>query len=95
MQRANQIVMALLRLIVNRRAPLHNRHERSRIEDFAGSSGAPNLFGEAQGGAAITIRHPHQTEAGIGIERKRLRLAAFRPGEKFLDRRPRRGCGRS
>ena len=60
MQRADQIVMALLRLIIDRRPPLHDRDQHGRIEDFPRVGGAPRLFGEAQGGAAIAIGHPYQ-----------------------------------
>ena len=79
--------MALPRLIVNRRAPLDDRSEHGRIEELARLGGAPDLFGEAQGSPPIAIRHPHQTEAGVGIERQSPRLAGFRPDEEFLERR--------
>jgi len=62
--------MALLRFIVGRRPPLDDRSQHGRIEDFPGFGGAPRLFGEAQGGAAIATGHPHQAQAGIGIERQ-------------------------
>ena len=47
-QGADQIVMAVLRFVVDRRAPLHERHQRLAVERRlgAGRSGKPHILGQ-------------------------------------------------
>ena len=87
MQRRDQVVMAVGRLVVDRRAALQDLLQLHGIEDLAPARGAPDLFGQRQRGAAVAVGHPHQHGAGLGIERQLSALDCLGMDEQLFDRR--------
>ena len=59
----------------------------SGVEGFAFTGGAPDLLGQRQRGAAISIGHPYQHGACFFIERQFFVLDPFGMGEQLFDRR--------
>ena len=86
MQRRDQIVVAVGRLVVDRRPPLQDLLQLRGIEDLAFARGAPDLFGEGQRGAAVAVGHPHQHGARLRIQRQPLALDLLGMGEQLLHR---------
>ena len=86
MQRRDQVVVAVGRLVVDRRAALQDVLQLHGIEDLAAACGAPDLLGQSQRGAAVAIGHPHQHGARLGIERQRLAFGLLGMNEQFFDR---------
>ncbi len=87
MQRRDQVVVALLRLVVDRRAPLHHRDQPGRVERLAVARRAPDFFGQRQRGAAVAVGHLDQRRARRRVERQRLADGRFGPRDQLLDRR--------
>ena len=85
-QRADQIVVAVLRLVVDRRAALHDLLQGGDVEDLAGAGGAPNLFGERERGAAVAVGHADQRSARLVIERQLLAFDRFGALQQLFDR---------
>ena len=79
--------MAVLRLVVDRRAPLHHLLQLRGVEGLARARSTPDLLGERERRAAVAVRHAHQRGARIFVERQRLPLDRLRPLEQLLDRR--------
>ena len=76
-QRADEIVVAFMGLVVDRRTTLHDVGERRRVEVVIRSRSAPNFLGQGQDGAAVAIGHAQHRVARVGIERQRLALDRF------------------
>ena len=74
MQRRDQIVMAVGRLVVDRRAALQDLLQLRGVENLVLARGTPDLLGERQRRAAVAIGHAHQHGA-----RFRHRAAASCP----------------
>ncbi len=84
-QGRDQVVVAVLALVVDGGAALDDAGEPLRIEDLTRTGGAPDLFGERQGSAAIAVGHADEAGTGIGIERQRLALPRLGAFQKRLD----------
>src|SRR5262249_48457039 len=67
-QCADQIVVAILRLVVDRRASLHDLLQFGRAEDFILACGSPDLLGQGQRGTTITVGHALERFASFGIK---------------------------
>ena len=78
--------MALLRLVVDRRAPLHDFGEPGGVEALAFARGAPDFLGERQCGAPVAVGHADQRGASIGVQRQRPALQRFGPRDQLPDR---------
>ncbi len=78
--------MAVLRLVVDRRAALHDFGQAGRVEGFARPRGAPHLLGERKRRAPVAVRHADQRRAGLGVERQRPAGLGFRASEQPFDR---------
>ena len=76
--------MAVLRLVVDRRAPLHDFDEPRRVERLVRPRGAPDFLGEGQDGAAVAVRHADERRARFGVERQRLVHHAVRRARAAL-----------
>ena len=85
-QRRDQVVVAVLRLVVEGRAPLHDVDQPMRVQDLAGPCGAPDLLGQRQHGAAVAVGHADQRGARFRIERQGLAEKALGPPEQSLER---------
>ena len=79
--------MAVLRLVIDRRAPLHDLLQLRGIEGLARACGAPNFLGERQRRASVTVRHAGERGARFRIERQRLAFDLLGAREQLLDRR--------
>ena len=73
-QGRDQVVVAVLALVVERRAPLHDLGETAGVQNLAGPCRAPDLLGERQHGAAVPVGHADQRRA-----RRPRRAAAVFP----------------
>ena len=78
--------MAILRLVVDRRAPLYDLLQLGRIEDFILACGTPHFFRQSQRRTTVTIGHALERIARFGIERKPSVFDAFRTFKQLLDR---------
>ena len=78
--------MAVLRLVVDRRAPLHDLLQFGGVEDFILARRAPNFLGQRERGAAIAVGHAHQRGARFHIERKLAALDVLGAREQLFDR---------
>ena len=87
MQRADQIVMTVLRLIVDRRAALHDVLQLGAVEHLALARGAPDFLGQSQGGAAVAVGHALEGDTRLFVERQRLAFDLLGALEQFLDGR--------
>ena len=79
MQRADQIVMAVLGLVVDRRTTLHDILQRRGIESLRCPRGAPDFFGESERGAPVAVRHANERSARLAIERQFFSLDRLGP----------------
>ena len=68
MQGADQIVMAFLSLVVDRRPALDHADEPCRVEALALAGGAPELLGEGERSAPVAIGHARERGAGVVVE---------------------------
>ncbi len=84
MQRRNQIVVPVLRLVVDRRAPLDHFDQLRRLEYFARARPPPDLLGECQYRAAVAIGHADQGRARLLVERKFFLFLRFRTFQNFF-----------
>jgi hypothetical protein len=85
-QRADQIVVAVLRFVVDRGAPLHERHQRLAIEGSLcpGRSGKPYVLGQGDHGAAVAIGHGDERGTGVVGQRQLALFMGFGAGEERL-----------
>ena len=79
--------MAVLRLVVDRRAALHDLLQFRRVEDLALARRAPDFFGQRERGAAVAVGHADERRARVGVERQRVALDLLGAREQLLDRR--------
>ena len=77
--------MALLRLVVERRAALHGLHQLRHVERLGGA-GREQGFGQVDERAAVAVGHGAQHGAGVGFERQGAALGLLRAGEQGLKR---------
>ncbi|MNL36196.1 hypothetical protein D3C87_1582660 [compost metagenome] len=77
MQRRNQVVVPVLRLVVDRGAPLHHGKQARCIECLARLGRGQHFLHQTQQGAAIAIGQGEQRLAGLGIQRQ------GRPGQRL------------
>ncbi len=63
--------MAVLALVVDRRAPLHDALQPFGVEHLAGLCRAPNLLGQRQRRAAVAISHAQEHRPRLLVERQR------------------------
>ena len=68
-QGADEIVVAVLLLVVDRRAPLHHFLQGGGIKGLAVPCSAPHFFRQRQRRAAVAVRHADQRRTGVGIQR--------------------------
>jgi len=87
MQRADEIVMAVLLLVVDRRAPLHDILQRHRVENLPRARRAPDFFSERERGAAVAVGHANQRSARLFVEWQLLALDRFGAVEQFCNGR--------
>ena len=78
--------MAVLRLVVDRRAALHHLLDFGGIEGLAGAGGAPDFLGERERGTAVAVGHADERRARVGIERQRLAFDRLGARQQLLDR---------
>ena len=69
MQGADEVVMAFLRLVIDRRSFLHQHSQTRWIQDIAFTEGN-DVFHEVQQITAITICHGLEGRTGIVIQRQ-------------------------
>jgi hypothetical protein len=81
--------VAVLALVVDRRAPLHQRDERIAVERHlgAGALGQEHILGEIDGAASVAVRHGDQRFARVGRQRQLASGMGFCAGKQCLDRR--------
>jgi hypothetical protein len=77
--------VAVLALVVDRRAALHDLLQFGRTEGLALARRAPDLFRQCQRGAAVAVRHGDQHRARIGIERQRTVFDRLGARQELLD----------
>ena len=70
--------MAVLRLVVDRRAPLHDLDQPRRVQRLARARGAPDFLGERQHRAAVAVGHADERLARL----RRRAAAASPPGAR-------------
>src|SRR5690242_5675238 len=86
MQRGNEIVVAVLRLVVDRRPPLDNVLQFDTVESLAFACCTPYFFGKRECRSAISVSHADQSRARLGIEREWPVLDGFGTLEQVFDR---------
>ena len=69
MQGADQIVMAILPLVINRRPPLNNLEHARWIKEFACLRRAPEFLGKRKRSPPVPVRQLRQHSASIRIKR--------------------------
>ncbi|MNV57019.1 hypothetical protein D3C71_1493310 [compost metagenome] len=74
MQCGNEIIVAVLALVVNRGAALHDARQPLGIEGLILARRTPDLFGKRQHGAAIAVGHADEACARLLGERQGLTL---------------------
>ena len=84
--------MAVLRLVVDRRAPLHDLLQRRGVEDLAWRGGAPDFLGQRQRARPSPSAMPHQRRARIRVERQRLCPRSARRAPAAFRSPPRRAA---
>ena len=77
--------MALLRLVVERRAALHGLHQLRHVER-PGGAGREQGLGQVDERAAVAIGHGAQHGPRIGLKRQRAALGLLRAGKQRLQR---------
>ena len=85
-QCADQIVVAVLRLVVDRRAPLHDLLQLGGVKNFAFAGGTPDFLGKRQRGAAVAVGHADERGACVVVERQLAALDLLGARKQFLDR---------
>ena len=78
--------MAVLLLVVDRRAALHHLLQFRGVEDLARACRPPHLLGQRERGAAVAVRHPDERCARLVVERQRLAFDRLGAREQLLDR---------
>ena len=81
MQGRNEIVVPVLRLVVDRSPTLHDLDKHIGIEKLVLARGAPDLLGKRQHRAAVAISHADQAGAGIFSQRQRLAFHGLGPAQ--------------
>ena len=84
MQRRDQIVVAVLALVVDRRAALHDALQGVGVENLAGLCSAPDFLGERQGRAAVAVGHAQQNRPRLLVQRQSHALGFFGAGEQLF-----------
>ncbi len=77
--------MAVLALVVYRRAALDDLLKPGGIEYLVPARRPPYLFRERQHRPAVPVRHADQAGPRFVIERQRFALGCLRPLQKFLE----------
>ena len=85
MQRRDQIVVAVLALVVDRRAPLHDPLQPFRVEHLAGLCRAPDFFGQRQRRAAVAIGHAQEHRPRLLVERQRRAFGLLGARQQLLE----------
>ena len=78
--------MAVLFLVVDRRAPLYDLLQGHRIENFILARRTPDFLCQRERGTAVAVGHADQRSARLGVERQCPALDFFGTGEKLFDR---------
>ncbi len=86
MQRRDDVVMLLPRLVVERHAPLHHIHQPGGIERLDDLQ-AGDFLRQIEQIAAIAIRHRPQARARVCVELELLAIMAFDPRQQRFQRR--------
>ena len=77
--------MAVLPLVVDRRAALDDALQALRPEHLAGLGGAPDFLGQRQRGAAVAIAHADQHGPRLVVERQHPALGLLRARQELGD----------
>src|SRR5262249_30200242 len=85
-QGADQVVVAVLLLVVDRRAALRHLLQFRRVECLALARRSPHLLGERERRAAVAVGHADQGLARLGIEGKLLAFDPLGAGDELLER---------
>ncbi len=84
MQRRDEIVVPVLPLVVDRRAPLHDGAQTLPVERLPRPRRAPDLLRQRQRGAPVAIGHAHQHLACRPVQRQGTLHLRLRADEKLL-----------
>ena len=86
MQGGDEIVVAVLRFVVERRAALHDLLQLRGVEGLVLAGGAPDFLRQRERGAAVAVGHADELRARFRVERQRLAFDLFGARQQLLDR---------
>ena len=85
MQGGDQVVVAVLPLVVDRPPPLHDLEHGGFVEGRPRPGRGPDLFGEVEQIAAIAVGECAQHLPRLRIDRKRPVFAGLGPGQQLFE----------